>query len=120
NWHYIYGGLWGAVHLEARAWVAVQAVQVEPDLQRESAQVTVFLHNRRAENCLVNLRLRVVGPDGVPCAEQGGEVAVPPGEVRLTYPVRLPQPWPWHYDTPHLYTAEVEVQDGPAAVERFQ
>ena len=111
-WYYVYGGLWGEVYLEACPWLAVQAAQVEPDLQRESALVEVTLHNRRVESRLVEVRLSVVRPDGVVAAEQGGRVPVPPGVVRLAYRVPLPRPWAWHYDNPHLYRLHVAVDDG--------
>jgi hypothetical protein len=113
-WYYLYGGLWGDVWLEALPWVAVEAVRVEPDLQRETALVEVVVGNRLTQHRLVDVNLRVVGPDGVVAAEQGGRVAVPPGQVQLHYRCSLPRPWPWDCDNPHLYRAEVALADGEA------
>lgn len=110
-WYYIYGGLWGEVYLEALPWVAVQAAQVEPDFQRETALIEVTLNNRRAENRLINLSLMILAPDGTVAAEVGGEVAAPPGEASFVYRVTLPRPWAWHYDRPHLYQLQVTADD---------
>jgi hypothetical protein len=112
SWHYIYGGLWGEVYLEARPWLAVEGAHVEPDLQRETALVEVTLHNRRAENRMVSVACRIFRPDGALAAEPGGQVPVPPGVVRLAYRLALPRPWPWHPDLPQLYRLEVAVDDG--------
>lgn len=114
-WYYIYGGLWGEVYLEACPWVAVQAAQVEPDFQRESALVEVTLNNRREENRMVDLRLTIVQPDGVVAAELGVAAPAPPGVARFTFRVSLPRPWPWHPAHPHLYRLHVVADDGGQA-----
>jgi beta-galactosidase len=119
SWHYIYGGLWGEVYLEARPWLAVDGAHVEPDLQRETALVEVTLHNRRAENRMVMVTCRIFRPDGALAAEPGGQVPVPPGVVRLTYRVPLPRPWPWHPDNPQLYRLDVVVDDGGGQIDQL-
>ena len=111
-WYYMYGGLWGDIWLEALPWVAVDAVRVEPDLQRETALVEVVVHNRLTEHRLVKVQIRIFRPDGTVVAEQGGGVAVPPGQAQLLYRFSLPRPWPWDCDNPQLYRAEVALNAG--------
>jgi hypothetical protein len=111
SWLHTYSGLWGEVYLEAVPWVAVQATQVEPDYQRETALVEVSLHNRREASRTVNLGLTIVRPDGVIAAELHGQVALPPGVARYAYRVSLPRAWAWHYEHPHLYQLQVVVDD---------
>ncbi len=77
SWYYIHTGLWGEVSLQALPWVAVEAARVEPDLHREMALVELRIRNRRAEHCLLDVRLTLRQADGAVAAEQGGRVAVP-------------------------------------------
>ena len=109
SWYYEYSGLWGEVSLETRPVVAIEMVQIEPDLRGESASVQVGLMNRCGAAQPVELQLRVTCPDGATALEQSERLVAPPGLARFAYRLPLPRPRPWHPDTPNLYHLETIV-----------
>jgi len=120
SWYYVYAGIWGKVALEARAWAAREAAWVDPDLQNERAQLHVRLCNRRSAPQPVDLELSVVDPHGTVCRQIRESRVLLPGTAQLTYPIQLPQPFPWSPDQPDLYRLEVQIAGEAGEVDRRQ
>ncbi len=119
SWHYVYGGLWGGVSLEAVPRVACLDVSIDPDLRRERAQVELCLANWLDECRQVSAVLRVFDPRGDLALELNSDIPVPPGQTRFMYTLNLPRPAPWSCSCPNLYRLEVRLVDEDDQVDAY-
>jgi hypothetical protein len=121
SWYYTYGGLWGEVYLEAAAPLWCESLFVEPDLRRESALVTIAVHNSRQDSRPVDLDLQITGPDGRTAYAARSAISAPAGHARFAYRIHLPRPSPWNCEAPQLYQLRVglHTDEADSAVTHF-
>jgi beta-galactosidase len=123
-------GIWQDVTLEYRPEVAIEDVFVQTSTRRQEISVEVTLANRSipgrgtpasAPGFSGELHFTLWDGDSLVRTLPGGWASLAPGEVKtLTFTT----PWTdaifWSPENPHQYTLEVELVEGPLAVDRIR
>lgn len=108
RWYARTSGIWQTVFLEPRPVEHIVGVRITPDIDTQTATFVIdaegTLHDGR-------VRLTISSPAGTEIVQ----------EAALTGPIVVPIPNPllWSPDTPHLYTAAVELLDGGRPLDRI-
>jgi hypothetical protein len=106
------GGIWGDVALIASGPTCVQGVEAWPaeDLRGVTLRLRLAHHGAAAG---VTVRAVVREAEGavVATAQQVGVELGSPGLATIEMPLALPAPRLWETERPHLYRAEVEIED---------
>ena len=121
---YAGAGIHRDVHLIVKEQVHIAVdgvVATTPDIDTERAVVEVATTVRNDGPVTVTpvLRAVVLGPDGAEVASSRSPVSLVPGEdgvVRRR--MTIERPALWNVETPHLYTAVLELTDGDSVLDR--
>jgi hypothetical protein len=111
TWHYVYGGLWGQIYLEACPQVACETLHIDPSLRLEQAQVEISLRNRHDRYRQASVHFKVLDPHNHLVLEQEHVVSALPGLTSHLYTLHLTHPLAWSCDNPNLYRLETRVID---------
>lgn len=108
--------IWRSVWIEATDSTYVADIHVMPDLDASLAKVEVEVNSAaigRERN--LNLRLRMVGPDGRQHVLRQ-DIVLPQGERPFSVPIenaiRIDAPILWSLEKPRLYQLTAEIMDG--------
>lgn len=115
----LYGGIYrkASLVIKNRVYIPQYGIRVTtPQVSEASAavQVTVRIHNDRAEPRACTAKVQLLNPAGEIVAEKAATMPLAAREekaLQVTF-APLAQPALWSVDTPNLYTAHVEVDDG--------
>lgn len=115
------GGIWAPVMLRGSQTLAIQQVQVTPDMTRyprsaiAHVQVNVATDPERAVTTLVKAQLLPVNFDAPEGEVFGLTQTLAPGEDQLTLDIPQPNPhlwWTWDHGQPNLYELRVQIWAG--------
>ena len=121
----IFNGVIGAMELRASPAVSIVTNQVHADPATGMCEMRLTLANATAETREATLTARVLAEGGTRAlAWENRDVQIPPGETKLTVPVRVPTASVklWSEFDRQLYRADIQLHSpaGPAArVDRF-
>jgi len=112
-------GIWRPVRLKASGPVRVDDLYIKTELKDDGSaavQVEVTLENHSQQSKQVTVPIVLQGKDFAGPVH-GGEIRtrVKPGKqtLKTTVPIKDPRLWwPWDLGTPHLYTAQLYVEEG--------
>ncbi|MFE0515015.1 glycoside hydrolase family 2 TIM barrel-domain containing protein [Streptomyces sp. NPDC058964] len=92
-----------------------------PDITAERALVRVRTDvvDESGAGADVEVRSRIVGPDGHTVARTSSTVTVT-GRAGETHELTVPRPRLWHFDAPHRYTLETELRVAGATTDTYR
>jgi len=117
----IYNGVIGKVELRAMPLVSVKSNQVFPDARSGSVEMRLTLSNASGKPRETRITTAIRADDGEDAlAGESRTVTLPPGETKLTVPVKLPRAAVklWSEFARPLYQARVEIKSAAGTARR--
>jgi hypothetical protein len=111
SWYTPVSGIWQSVSLEARAFVSIERLSVQPDVDSATARVRIGLSPAAAGSENWHVRVNIQPPEG---AGQVEEIDIPikPGASEAEIVLSIPQALLWAPEHPHLYTMIATLMQG--------
>jgi hypothetical protein len=119
-WYYTHGGIWGTVWLETRPKISCQDLFLLPNLEDESFNAEITLHNAHRKTLPFTLQMSAQKASGEEVVASTSQVVLPPGTHSLSHDFDLPRPIPWTLDQPHLYRFHLKILDEGERVESIE
>jgi hypothetical protein len=106
-----YNGIIGRIELLAENRIAINSMQVYPDIQDKKAVVHIVVKNKTKEPCngLISLNVRRKGEAGSIISTQKVEFTLPDTLQTVKTEISIPKPVLWDEFTPALYELEAEL-----------
>ena len=98
-------GIWQTVYLEARGKEYIDAVHFRPDIENNSAMVTVYLPEEASADHKLSITIKT------PSTPITREVTIPKGKDKINVTVSIPQARLWTMQDPYLYEVEAKLND---------
>lgn len=108
NWYTRTSGIWQTVYVEPRPRRHLSRIKITPDIDAETATFRITVNGPGTAH---TLRITVTGPDSVPIVLTGTTNGTP-------VVVPIASPLLWSPETPHLYSATVDLLDGTRPQDR--